>query len=259
MAGFLRRYATCLAASLLVSTIVAARAASETIEINWIIAGNFTGSPTSGTLSGTFVSSDPFEFLPTSVPYGGGNGSVTANMTLMTTGGDSLTVGTLVSFPQPWRIVNVGSGSFTFTGGSGIFAGATGGGNVDMTLTFPGPPPVSSGAVDAIWTGSITLPPPPLPGDYNANGTVEQADLDLALLNWGSPFDTLPDTWVAQRPTAGSVDQAELDAVLLHWGNTAAGFASSAAIPEPSSAIFAIVLIVALAASRVRLRARGAE
>jgi hypothetical protein len=49
-------------------------------------------------------------------------------------------------------------------------------------------------------------------GDFNANGRVEQADLDLVLLNWGT---ALNQPWVD-----GSVDQAELDRVLLNWGET---------------------------------------
>jgi hypothetical protein len=59
-----------------------------------------------------------------------------------------------------------------------------------------------------------------LAGDYNANGRVEQADLDLVLLNWGRGFHSLPPGWVDNRPTAGIVDQAELDNVLLNWGRT---------------------------------------
>ena len=37
-------------------------------------------------------------------------------------------------------------------------------------------------------------PPENLPGDYNASGLVEQADLDLVLLNWGDPVAGLPAT-----------------------------------------------------------------
>jgi hypothetical protein len=72
MAGFLHRQAPRFVASLLVFAMVAARAVSATIEINWVSEGNFTGSPTSGTLSGTFLSSQPFEFLHMSAPYFGG-------------------------------------------------------------------------------------------------------------------------------------------------------------------------------------------
>jgi hypothetical protein len=55
-------------------------------------------------------------------------------------------------------------------------------------------------------------------GDFNNNGVVEQADLDLALLNWGLASDRLPAEWSDGRPSLGIVDQEELDAVLLNWG-----------------------------------------
>jgi polyhydroxybutyrate depolymerase len=88
--------------------------------------------------------------------------------------------------------------------------------------------------------------PASLPGDYNQNGTVEQADLDLALLHWGSPFDGLPDTWVAQRPTEGSVDQSELDAVLLNWGQMAGGLGSAASVPEPATIKCTFIIVATL-------------
>jgi hypothetical protein len=77
----------------------------------------------------------------------------------------------------------------------------------------------------------------PLAGDYNGNGTVEQADLDLVLLNWGRPADPAPAAWVNDLPM-GTIDQAELDGVLLHWGQTAA-IAPLAAVPEPAAAVLA--------------------
>lgn len=65
-------------------------------------------------------------------------------------------------------------------------------------------------------------PPPPL-GDFNLSGTVEQGDLDFALLNWG--------TITAQQ---------ELDAVLLGWGQTTAPPLAPAAVPEPSTLALAL-------------------
>jgi hypothetical protein len=75
-----------------------------------------------------------------------------------------------------------------------------------------------------------------IPGDYNGNGRVEQADLDLVLLNWG--------TALAQPWVDGSVDQAELDGVLLNWGNTG-GLTAAAGIPEPASIVIAASLVAA--------------
>jgi hypothetical protein len=79
--------------------------------------------------------------------------------------------------------------------------------------------------IDGLGTGPVNLPPV-LVGDYNGNGRVEQADLDLVLLNWGT---ALNQPWVD-----GTVDQAELDGVLLNWGNEAA-LGSAAGVPEPAT------------------------
>jgi hypothetical protein len=87
-----------------------------------------------------------------------------------------------------------------------------------------------------------------LVGDYNGNGTVEQADLDLVLLNWG---DTLADPagigWVNDLPS-GPVDQEELDDVLLNWGSGAAQAVGAAAVPEPQSWVLAVTLMLCICA-----------
>jgi hypothetical protein len=78
-----------------------------------------------------------------------------------------------------------------------------------------------------------------IPGDYNGNGTVEQADLDLVLLNWGG--STVPGGWVNNLPE-GNIDQAELDGVLLNWGNTGAlGSGGGAGVPEPGTLVLLAV------------------
>jgi hypothetical protein len=74
-------------------------------------------------------------------------------------------------------------------------------------------------------------------GDYNGNGTVEQADLDLVLLNWGA--GGVPGGWVNDLPE-GNIDQAELDGVLLNWGNTGA-LGSGAGVPEPGTLLLVLV------------------
>lgn len=73
-----------------------------------------------------------------------------------------------------------------------------------------------------------------LGGDYNSNGIVEQADLDLVLLNWGEElFNPYAAGWINDIPS-GVIDQEELDKVLLGWGNSVDGLAS-ASVPEPAT------------------------
>jgi hypothetical protein len=87
-------------------------------------------------------------------------------------------------------------------------------------------------------------------GDYNNSGTVEQADLDLVLLNWGQA--ETPNGWVNDLPE-GNVDQAELDGVLLNWGNSAE--VAAASVPEPTT--WAMGLVLFAAAMTAALVGRG--
>ena len=83
-------------------------------------------------------------------------------------------------------------------------------------------------------------------GAVEKGGTVEQADLDLVLLNWGQTLTTPAEIgWVRDLPV-GPVDQAELDGVLLNWGNAAGSslVSTSGGVPEPAG----VVLILAAAA-----------
>lgn len=79
-------------------------------------------------------------------------------------------------------------------------------------------------------------------GDFNANGAVEQGDLDLVLLNWGNAAEPLPSGWIGQTPT-GRIDQDELDAVLLNWG-ASEPMVAAAAVPEPAA--WVTILLLAL-------------
>jgi hypothetical protein len=87
------------------------------------------------------------------------------------------------------------------------------------------------------------IPIPALTGDYNANGVVEQADLDLVLLNWGDELiDPAAAGWANDLPS-GAIDQKELDSVLLHWGSGDA--VAAAGVPEPSSLLLVAMGLVA--------------
>ena len=69
-----------------------------------------------------------------------------------------------------------------------------------------------------IRTQDATGIEPPSPfGDLNGDGFVGQADLDVALLNWGSEFE--PVTWDEEIFFDGLMSQNELDLVLLNWGS----------------------------------------
>jgi hypothetical protein len=92
----------------------------------------------------------------------------------------------------------------------------------------------------------------PLPGDYNDSGVVEQADLDLVLLNWGDVLISPGQLgWTNDLPV-GPIDQAELDGVLLNWGNTAAALGGSASVPEPSTLVLVVAAVVFAAIARWR-------
>lgn len=75
-------------------------------------------------------------------------------------------------------------------------------------------------------------------GDYNGDGEVGQADLDLVLLNWGDKVK--PSSWLAPSQLVGFVNQNELDGVLLNWGGGTSPNLS--AIPEPTALATAALL-----------------
>lgn len=75
-------------------------------------------------------------------------------------------------------------------------------------------------------------------GDYHGNGLVEQGDLDLVLLNWGSDATLVGANWAD-----GAIGQDELDGLLLNWGNSAV----TSAVPEPSGMVlglFAVIVVL---------------
>ena len=63
-------------------------------------------------------------------------------------------------FPTADPAVMTVSGPFTFTGGTGLYEGASGAGNLDALLTFTSPDQ-SSGVSTITWTGNVTTVPEP--------------------------------------------------------------------------------------------------
>ncbi|MEM7625498.1 MAG: matrixin family metalloprotease [Planctomycetota bacterium] len=102
-----------------------------------------------------------------------------------------------------------------------------------------------AGLADIGWL--IQEPDPTvLGGDYNGDGFVGLADLNLVLLNWGD--STIPPEWVNPDAWDGvQISQNELNGVLLGWGNTSS---SIAAIPEPS--VLSLMGLAGLAVLRRR-------
>ena len=90
-----------------------------------------------------------------------------------------------------------------------------------------------------------------LTGDYNGNGQVEQADLDLVLLNWGADAAVAPQGWVSDLPS-GIVDQDELDRVLLNWGAELGGGLGAVSVPEPATCVLFAIAAVAIWIGRRR-------
>ncbi len=90
-----------------------------------------------------------------------------------------------------------------------------------------------------------------LVGDFNANGQVEQGDLDLVLQNWGQDGTTAPNGWLQDLPQ-DVIDQEELDRVLQNWGAVAAPVEASA-VPEPQVLALVGWLLVSLDTRRRRL------
>ncbi|MEO1497984.1 MAG: hypothetical protein AAFV43_12630 [Planctomycetota bacterium] len=79
-------------------------------------------------------------------------------------------------------------------------------------------------------------------GDFNTDGRVSSADLNLLLNHWGS-FKYLRD-WTGSRVT--QIDNGELNVLLRDWGTRA-----TALVPEPAAQA---VLVLGLLASRPRRR-----
>jgi hypothetical protein len=98
-------------------------------------------------------------------------------------------------------------------------------------------------------TGDVRLTGTGAAADNDGSGKVDQGDLDLVLLNWGTEFLDAPALGWANDLPVGPVDQGELDKVLLNWGSTP-GSLSSASVPEPTALAIMLILLLAIATAR---------
>lgn len=83
-----------------------------------------------------------------------------------------------------------------------------------------------------------------LPGDFNADGRVGNADLTILLANWGRTDATW---FTGDVDGNGAVGDAENTALLKYWGQSLAG---GTAVPEPESFALLLSLGFALVGSR---------
>ena len=104
-------------------------------------------------------------------------------------------------------------------------------------------------------SGTIFPEPCIQQGDFNCNGTVENADLTLLLNNWGHTVPPVPAGWMGSpQPTAPAIDNDELTSLLNNWGHHTPG--AGAAVPEPASAILGGLAAISLVGIMIQSRHR---
>jgi hypothetical protein len=95
----------------------------------------------------------------------------------------------------------------------------------------------------------------PIPGDYDANGAVDSSDYVL----WRKTLGQSGLTLRADGNLNGLVDQADYDIWRAHFGRTSAGAFGSAgaAVPEPATFLFVVILALVSIPTRRVLPARN--
>jgi hypothetical protein len=249
MTAILRHDVPVKVAAILDLALMISFAHSETIEFSWMSEGAFHGTPSAGTVDTIFSSSAPFQLASFHSNYTGEGGAtrVFGSFEITADSGDKLLGNFEIIGSGPIRLgTSIGSGTFMFTGGSGQFAGATGEGILDVTITLSSFP-TTTGTVEHDWSGSITLPAVPLPGDYNGDGNVDAADYVV----WRK---TLGQTGAGLAADGNGDNQVGSDDYDLWRANFGAPIGSGSvsseqvAVPEPTT--FTLVLFAI--ACRVR-------
>ncbi|MEM7578012.1 MAG: dockerin type I domain-containing protein [Planctomycetota bacterium] len=77
-----------------------------------------------------------------------------------------------------------------------------------------------------------------VPGDTDADGRVDQTDLNAVLANWGRTENAFGATGDVTGDRV--VDQADLNAVLSHWGAQAAPNLEGLVVPEPAAGVLLV-------------------
>lgn len=83
---------------------------------------------------------------------------------------------------------------------------------------------------------------PQLPGDFNGDRRIDNADLSLLIAHWGDSTDTLSDDWNGRPAEGATVDNSELSELLYAWG---AGVPDDvvAVVPEPTAVLLAMLVL----------------
>jgi hypothetical protein len=114
---------------------------------------------------------------------------------------------------------------------------------------LPGTPqayPTSRIAQNGVNHDGLTGSNPFLPGDFDGNGSIGNGDLTLMLDNWGETVPPPPAGWIGDQPTAPGVGNDELTLMLDGWGDSFEVINNAAAVPEPTTLLAAISLLIGL-------------
>jgi hypothetical protein len=251
--------------AIVLSMLTVKATCGQTIDFTWTSEGTFNGSPSAGTVLTMFSSSAPLDLTEFHASYTGQGGATrTFGPFEITAGnGDKLSGSFEIVGSGPIRLgMNFGSGTFSFTGGTGQFAGAAGEGTIDVKTTLS-TFPTTTGAVEQEWRGMITLFPPTVPGDYNQNGTVDAADYVVWRKNDGTPagYDTWRANFGATTATGAHAHVAESlrdsgPAVFATANLRSARLPYVSAVPEPTTVFIAAILLVFIPTCLLRERHR---
>jgi hypothetical protein len=257
MIAFPRSSAPHGVSAIVISLLASACAYGQSIDFAWSSAGTFTGSPSSGTVATTFTSSAPFALETSHATYTGQAGATRTfgPFEIIAAGGDKLFGSFEVVNSGPIGLgMNLGSGSFTFTGGTGQFSGATGQGDMEVKTTLT-TFPTNTGSVEQQWQGMITLVPATVPGDYNHNGTADAADYIV----WRNSLGETGAGLTADGDGSGAIDELDYAVWRANFGaaDTTGMTIGTSIVPEPPSFVLAVAVfaaVVALGGRQVRAK-----